>query len=120
MRFLSEEDAVAAHDSLVRELDRHADRGAPVTKPPSAESHVGGGSDWIRLPRHIFTGCPPRPENPSIEFEATEYRVPEVGEHFWSHGDESPCVCQMFDGMDLSIRDGGKRWILRTKRELGR
>ena len=58
----------------------------------------------------------PRPENPVIEFVATEYRVPMHGEFFWADGDETPSVCRYFDCMDLSHHNGGQRWILIEKR----
>lgn len=57
-----------------------------------------------------------KPVRPTMRFQATEYRVPLVGEWFWADGDSKPSVCRMYDGMDISYHNGGKRWVLVEKR----
>jgi hypothetical protein len=54
----------------------------------------------------------PPPESPSLQFKAIEYRVPTAGEYFWADGDVNPGVCKMFEGMNLSYHNDGRRWIL--------
>jgi len=53
------------------------------------------------------------PADITIRLRATEYRVPDIGNLFWADGDQSPSVCTMHRGMDLSYHSDGKRWILR-------